>query len=224
MKAGGRSPFAVLRTPAAGMPRRAWAKWDAMPGAPVFYFGPMSPYSWLAAERIIEMLPEAQWRCVRVAAVFREHRRVSWGFTDRRAAEMAEVDARARAHGLGAVSWPDPWPTDPLRAERAIVHAGRCGVLPRMALEAMRIAFREGADLSTLEPVLEAGRRAGLDAGELEAALADQEVKDGLRANTDAALGAGVFGIPTVVLAGGELYWGDDRLAEAVAAASGEAA
>jgi 2-hydroxychromene-2-carboxylate isomerase len=191
-----------------------------MPGSPVFYFGPMSPYSWLAAERIGELVPAAEWRCVHLSAVFREHGRTSWGLTDSRADQMAEVEERARARGLGAVSWPDPWPTDPLRGERAIVHAARRGALEPMALSLMRIAFREGADISLLEPVLEAARRAGLDAGEVEGALAEQEVKDALRANTDAALAAGVCGVPTVVVGGDELYWGDDRLEEAASAAA----
>jgi 2-hydroxychromene-2-carboxylate isomerase len=190
-----------------------------MPSAPVFYFGPMSPYSWLAAERVGALVPEAEWRCVRVAAVFREHERMSWGFTDRRAEEMAEVEERARTRGLGAVSWPDPWPTDPLRAERAIIYAGSQGALERMALEVMRMAFREGADISELDPVLEAGRRAGLDAAGVEDAVAKQEIKDALRRNTDAALAAGVFGIPTMIVDGGELYWGDDKLEAAAAAA-----
>ena len=35
------------------------------------------------------------------------------------------------------------------------------------------------------------------------------EVKQALRANTDEALGLGVFGVPTFV-ADGELFWGDD--------------
>lgn len=195
----------------------------AMPGAPIFYFGPMSPYSWLAAERIGELVPAAEWRCVHLAAIFRQHDRSSWGLTDRRADEMAEVEARARSRGLGAVSWPDPWPTDPLRAERAIIHASRRAALEPMALAVMRTAFRDGADISELGPVLEAARRAGLDAGEVQDALAEQEVKDALRANTDAALAAGVFGVPTMVVDGDELYWGDDRLDEAAAASNGTA-
>jgi 2-hydroxychromene-2-carboxylate isomerase len=44
-------------------------------------------------------------------------------------------------------------------------------------------------------------------------------VKDALRARTDAAVAAGVIGVPTVRTAGG-LFWGDDRLEEAVASAA----
>ena len=67
--------------------------------------------------------------------------------------------------------------------------------------------------------MLEAARRAGIDAAELQAALTDPAVKDALRAATDGAVALGVFGVPTV-LVGGELFWGDDRLDEAAAAAA----
>ena len=82
----------------------------------------------------------------------------------------------------------------------------------------MRLAFLEGSDLGTLEPVLEAARRAGLDPAELERALGEQEVKDALGRATDEALALGVFGVPTVLVAG-ELFWGDDRLEDAADAA-----
>jgi 2-hydroxychromene-2-carboxylate isomerase len=45
-----------------------------------------------------------------------------------------------------------------------------------------------------------------------------RSVKEALRAATDAAAERGVEGVPAVVV-GGEVFWGDDRLEEAVAAA-----
>ena len=57
----------------------------------------------------------------------------------------------------------------------------------------------------------------GLDADAVRAAVADQAVKDALREATGAAIARGVVGVPTVAV-GTELYWGDDRLAEAVRA------
>ncbi|MEE7560986.1 2-hydroxychromene-2-carboxylate isomerase, partial [Xanthomonas sp. Kuri4-2] len=41
------------------------------------------------------------------------------------------------------------------------------------------------------------------------AAIAAPEVKATLRANTEAALAAGVFGVPTLAI-GEELFWGND--------------
>ncbi|MBA3807273.1 MAG: disulfide bond formation protein DsbA, partial [Solirubrobacterales bacterium] len=58
--------------------------------SPVFYFGAMSPYSWLAAERIEQLLPEAHWRGVLAGVIFAAHGRTSWGLTEARAAGLAD--------------------------------------------------------------------------------------------------------------------------------------
>ena len=91
------------------------------------------------------------------------------------------------------------------------------GALKPLALSAMRLAFLHGADLGERDAVLEAGRRAGLEAAELEGALQAPAVKLALRAVTEEALAAVVFGVPSVVV-GTELFWGDDRLEDAARA------
>ena len=56
---------------------------------------------------------------------------------------------------------------------------------------------------------------AALDAAETEA------VKQALRAATEEAVGKGIFGAPSFVAADGELFWGNDRLDDAIAWAAG---
>lgn len=205
------------------------------PARPLFFFGAMSPYSWFAAERIERLLPEAEWRGVFAGAIFKANGRVSWGLTEHRADGMADCEARARAHGLGPIRWPEPWPTSDLLIARAMTFAERACKAPReavgggtaasaeradaraIALAAMRLAFLDGANLGEEGAVLEAGRRAGIDAGQLSDALSAADVKDALRRATDDALAAGIFGVPTIVI-GEDLFWGDDRLDEAAAA------
>lgn len=184
-----------------------------------FYFGAMSPYSWLSAERIGALLPQARWRPLFLGGLFNAAGRRSWGLTEQREAQMAECERRAREYGLGEIRWPEPWPTNDLHAARAMTFAGERGLERDFALAAMRLAFLEGRDLEETSSVLEAGERTGLTASELQRALADERVKAALRSETDAAHARGVFGAPTVAV-GGELFWGDDRLVEAVAAAS----
>jgi 2-hydroxychromene-2-carboxylate isomerase len=181
---------------------------------PVFYFGAMSPYSWFAAERIGRLLPEARWQGVLAGAVFKANGRTSLGLTERREAGIADCERRAREHGLGTIRWPEPWPTSDLAVARAMVHADSQGQLAPFALAAMRLSFLEGVDLGELDAVLEAARRAGMDAEEVRAAIASEAVKQELRAVTERALAAGVFGVPTVAI-GEELYWGDDTLERA---------
>jgi 2-hydroxychromene-2-carboxylate isomerase len=198
---------------------------------PGFYFGAMSPYSWLAAERIEALLPEARWRAVFAGAIFKESGRSSWGLGEERSERMADCEARAGDYGLGPIRWPAPWPTSDLLIARAMTFASRAGastpasaggggddeLLRALALAAMRLAFLEGCDLGEAETVLEAAERAGLDRRELREALVDPEVKQALRESTDEALALGVFGVPTVAIEA-ELYWGDDRLPEAATA------
>jgi 2-hydroxychromene-2-carboxylate isomerase len=192
---------------------------DQADQGPLFFFGAMSPYSWFAAERIERLLPDARWHGVLAGVIFKAHDRVSWGLTDRRAAGIADCEARADEHGLGPMRWPDPWPTSDLAAARGMVYAQTRGLLKEFSLCAMRMAFLEGRDLEQRDTVLEAGRRVGFAPHEFAVALQDQAVKDGLRALNDQALALGVFGVPTVVL-GTELFWGDDRLDSAAHAYS----
>jgi 2-hydroxychromene-2-carboxylate isomerase len=181
---------------------------------PLFFFGAMSPYSWLAAERIDGLLPHVRWRGVLAGALFKANGRTSWGLGESRVSGMADCEARAAARGLGQIRWPDPWPTSDLPIARAMAHAEARGMLRPFALEAMRLAFLEGRDLGDREAVLEAGRRAGIEEPELERALEDPDIKQALRGVTEEALALGVFGVPTVAI-GGKLFWGDDRLEEA---------
>jgi 2-hydroxychromene-2-carboxylate isomerase len=189
----------------------------------VFFFGAMSPYSWLSAERIGAVIPHAQWQSVFLGGMFKSNGRRSWGIGDQRDAGMAECEARARAYGLGEIAWPDPWPTNDLVVARAMLLAQARGLLVPFALGAMRMAFKEGADLAQPGVVLEAGKRVGIAPEELADALVAPETKGALRVTTEQTLARGVFGVPTFAVAE-QLFWGDDRMEEAAAAAAQQAA
>jgi 2-hydroxychromene-2-carboxylate isomerase len=176
-----------------------------------FFFSAMSPYSWLAAERIGTLLPEAEWRPVFAGRVFEAHRRVSWGLTERRAAGMADCEARARAYGLGVMTWPDPWPSNGVLVARALIFAQRRGDLRRFALTAMRMEFLEGLDLGARKALCAVARRAGHPPEDLAHAVSDPNIAVALQTVTDEAVKLGVFGVPTVCI-GDTLFWGDDRL------------
>ncbi len=189
-----------------------------MPKA-AFYFDLGSPYAYLAAERIHDVLPEPiRWQPVSLGAIFKVTGRSSWAMGDpeRRQSGMAEVERRALAYGLPPVRWPEPWPGNYLMAMRAAIFADMKGVGREFALQAFRGAFQKGHDLSVPERVFEVARGAGLDPREIEEATSDPEIKLALREATDAAHDLGVFGVPTVAV-GGELFWGDDRLGDAAA-------
>jgi 2-hydroxychromene-2-carboxylate isomerase len=180
-----------------------------------------SPYAWLAAERVDDVLPAPpEWLPVLLGGIFQSAGRSSWAETDKRAAGIAEVERRAADRGLGELRWPEPWPNDGLQAMRAAVHAHTIGAGKRFALAAFHVHFLEGRALTEPQAIAAAAERAGLDPDELLKATGDPAVKGRLRANTERALELGVIGVPTVVV-GSTLYWGDDRLEEAAEASGG---
>src|SRR4051794_24970364 len=188
--------------------------------APTFYYDLMSPYAYLAAERVERVFPEPpRWQPVLLGGLFKLTGRSSWaeGDYERRRRGMAEIERRAHDYGLPPLRWPDPWPSSSLHAMRAAIHARRAGRERDFAAAAFAVAFAEGHDLAERRHVIAAAERAGLDAAEAETAIEEREVKDELRAVTEEAHGRGVFGVPTVAV-GDELFWGDDRLEEAAAA------
>lgn len=184
-----------------------------------FFFDLGSPFAYLTAERIAEVLPEpVLWQPVSLGALFKLTGRSSWatGAADQRRAGMAEVERRARQYGLPAMRWPDPWPTDYLFAMRAATYAFRVRRGREFTVQAFRHAFQHGHDLAVHEHVLQAATDAGLDASAVDEATSDPEIKLALRTATDAAHALGAFGVPTIAVAD-ELFWGDDRLEDAAA-------
>jgi len=182
-----------------------------------FYFDLGSPFAYLAAERMHEVMPDPiAWQPVSLGALFKLTGRSSWALEgpERRQAGMAEVERRAHLYGLPPTRWPDPWPGNYLMAMRAATFAYSAGSGHEFTASAFRHAFQEGADLSIPANVLQAAADAGLDPEETEAATQDSSIKRALREATDAAHALGVFGVPTVAV-DGDLFWGDDRLDDA---------
>jgi 2-hydroxychromene-2-carboxylate isomerase len=182
-----------------------------------FYFDLGSPYAYLTAERLASVLDQpVRWQPLSLGGLFKANGRSSWALGDpeRRQTGMAEVERRARDYGLAPVRWPDPWPGNYLMAMRAATFAFGAGRGRELTLEAFRDAFARGVDLSIPAHVLDAAERAGLDRHEVEAATQVPEIKQALRTATDTAHALGVIGVPTIAV-DGELFWGDDRLADA---------
>jgi 2-hydroxychromene-2-carboxylate isomerase len=188
---------------------------------PTFYYDLGSPFAWLSAERLAQAFDgPVMWQPISLGALFKANGRSSWALTPSREEGMADVEARARRHGLPPLRWPDPWPAHYLMAMRAATHAFGAGRGREFTMQAFRDAFTEGRDLSVPANVLAAAERAGLDPAGVERATQDPDVKLALREATEAAHARGVFGVPTFAV-GDELLWGDDRLGEAAALARG---
>ena len=188
-----------------------------------FYFDLGSPYAYLSAERISRLfadaaLPQPEWKPVLLGALFARFDRGSWAETGEREAGMRNVERRAQAQALQPFRWPDPWPGDTLHAMRVATYAKSIGRTVSFALAAFRQAFAGGRDLSVPDNVAIAAAACELHPNAIAKAAASESVKRKLREETDRAGDRGVFGVPSVAV-GEEVYWGDDRLEDAVAAA-----
>jgi 2-hydroxychromene-2-carboxylate isomerase len=185
---------------------------------PVFYFDLGSPYSYLAAERIHEVLPEPPvWQPILLGGLFKHFERQSWSEKEGRAAGIAEVERRAAERGLPPVKWPDPWPGNTLFAMRVATFTAGIGRAPSFALAAFRQAFVAGRDLTDPDNVLIAAAASELHPKAVLAAAESTGTKEALRAATEKAAELGVRGVPSV-LVGEEVFWGDDRLEDAAEA------
>jgi 2-hydroxychromene-2-carboxylate isomerase len=108
----------------------------------------------------------------------------------------------------------ETFPQNGLHAARLALIGADEGWAPAFAREVYLLQFRDGADITdkaVLAKALAADAEAQLPKAQ------DQRVKDALRAQNDQALSLGLFGAPSFRTEDGEIFWGDDRLDQAVA-------
>jgi 2-hydroxychromene-2-carboxylate isomerase len=102
--------------------------------------------------------------------------------------------------------FPPSHPFNPIHALRLVLAAGPTREHVETAFD---MAWKEGGDLQDPQTLAELARRLHID--DVQAVLADEQVKARLKANTDAAIAVGVFGVPTFRL-GDTWFWGQDSL------------
>ena len=195
-----------------------------MAAAAVFYYDFSSPYSYLAAERISALFAEAgaeqpEWTPISFGHLLKETGRRPWSFEQDRLQDFEEIERRAADRGLPEVRYPEGWPIESysLLPARAATYAKESGRVVSFTLAAFRQHFAAGRDLSELDNVLLAAAACELHPKAVIKGIETASVKEGLRRATQEALEAGVEGIPTVAV-GTQLFWGDDRLEDAVEA------
>lgn len=189
-----------------------------------FFFDLGSPYAYLAAERVNGMFAERgleppEWQPILLGGLFKRFERGSWAETPERQSGIEEVERRAAAYELPEIRWPEPFPGNTLVAMRAATFAKQSGRTVAFALAAFRQAFAAGRDLSDPENVLIAAAACELHPNAVLKAIDTAGVKDALRATTERTGDLGVQGVPSIVV-GEEVFWGDDRLEDALTAAA----
>jgi 2-hydroxychromene-2-carboxylate isomerase len=179
-----------------------------------FLFDLCCPFSYLAAERVDRTFDNVIWTPASTAAL----RRGSLGSDpDAVAAHRSAAEQRAAELRLPLL-WPERFPDEVPAAMRAASYAAEQGRGAAFVLAAGRLAFCGGFDLDDPELLAEAAAAAGIDMDGWLGALGEVARDGAIEAAGRALLAAGADRLPALRV-GRSLFWGENRVAEAAAAA-----
>jgi 2-hydroxychromene-2-carboxylate isomerase len=186
--------------------------------APIdFYFEFASPYGYLASTQIDALALRhgraVAWHPIMLGAAFKETGARPLMNTPLKGPYLLhDVPRFARLLGV-PLTLPPVMPMNSLAASRAClwIEEADPAQARRLAQALFHAHWGEGRDLSPPEAVAEIAAPLGIGPEALLAAVADQRIKDRLKAQTRAAIERGVFGSPFVFV-DGEPFWGADRL------------
>ena len=175
-----------------------------------FYFDLLSPWTYLAAERVERQFAGVRWRPVVPDVLAPEE-------TDegaRRAVELRAAELRM------PLVWPETWPSAGRSAMRVASLAAERGRAAPFVLAATRLAFCGGYDLDDPEALAEAAAAAGLGLEECLKAAGDLRRDGPLERAGLRLLAQGAEELPVFVI-GHVVFCGERRLSEAAAMADG---
>jgi 2-hydroxychromene-2-carboxylate isomerase len=196
------------------------------PSRATFYYDFSSPYAYLAAERISGLFAEAgseqpEWTPISMGHLIAAIGKTPWSMQPDgpNPADLEEIQRRAAQRGLPEVRYPPGWPVESysLTPIRAATYAKESGRVVSFSLAAFRQHFAAGRDLSDTDNVLVAAAACELHPKAVLKGIETKAVKEELKRATEKTIERGVTGVPTIAV-GNQLFWGDDRLEEAVAA------
>jgi 2-hydroxychromene-2-carboxylate isomerase len=175
-----------------------------------WYFDVISPFSYLALGQIEELAQRISitYRPILLAALLERWKHLGPAeIPPKRIHTYRLCLFEAQRRGI-AFRFPPTHPFNPLKPLRLL--AALDGD-PRAVRIVMDRVWRDGLDPSVEANLKDACAALGLDPAKAGALVDAPETKAKLRANTDAAVAAGLFGVPTLQI-GEELFWGADAL------------
>jgi len=201
-----------------------------MPRRPVleFWYEFASTYSYLSAMRIEALAEgagvELRWRPFLLGPIFAAQGWTSSPFNLYPAkGRYMWRDLEREAGRLGLpCRRPDPFPQNALAAARVALIGAERGWGPAFTRAVYTEEFGRGRSIADAAVIAEILAAIGQDA---EAVLKDagsDANKARLKALTEEARSRGVFGAPSFFTEDGEMFWGNDRLEQALAWAAGE--
>jgi 2-hydroxychromene-2-carboxylate isomerase len=192
-----------------------------------FYYELASTYSYLSAMRIEAMAASAGveivWKPLLLGPIFRAQ---GWDtspfniYPAKGRYMVRDMERVAAARGL-PFKLPSPFPQNSLHAARLALLGLADGWGVAFTRAVYQAEFADGADIGDKRVLAGLLTRLGFDAEALLARSETPETKQRLRRQTEEAQELGIFGAPSF-LTRGELFWGDDRLEQALATAAGK--
>jgi 2-hydroxychromene-2-carboxylate isomerase len=177
-----------------------------------FWFDPVSPFAYLAFERLPQALEglsyEVRYRPVLFAGLLGH-----WGqkgpaeIEPKRAWTFRQVHWYAHQHGI-EIATPARHPFNPLAHLRLLLACAPAGCTPnRLACElVLRQVWRGGAEANDPDRMAALARELGP-----RIAPDDPSIKQALKDSTAEAIARGIFGVPTIEV-DGRRFWGADAL------------
>ena len=191
-----------------------------MPGRPIdFYFDFSSPYAYIASEWIEALAARhgrtVSWRAILLGATFlATELKSNVSYPLKREYVMVDFERSARFAGV-PLTLPQKFPISTQNAARVFwwLSDSDEARARQWARHCLRAYFTRGVDLSDNQALAGLGSEFGLEDGQTEAVASNAAWKARLKDVNDAAIAAGVFGVPFFVV-DGEPFWGNDRRAQ----------
>lgn len=187
-----------------------------------FWFEFASTYSYPAALRIGALAAErgiaVRWRPFLLGPVFKQNGWTTSPFNMYPAKGRYMWRDLARICSAMAVPFAEPpqFPQNTILAARVALIAFDKGWGEDFAKATYRAQFGEQKNIGEPEVVAAVVRALGKDADEVMTRAQSDGNKLRLREQTDEAIRLGIFGAPSFVTSDGELFWGNDRLEQAL--------
>jgi 2-hydroxychromene-2-carboxylate isomerase len=186
-----------------------------VPTPAAFYFDLSSPRAYLAAERILHVLPgPAEWRPLIAGELT--------GARHEPSVQRAAIERRARELDLQPIRWPEPFPFDSSLAMRVATYAASIGRAVPFAQAAFRQAFAGGHSLADPDFVLIAAAACEMHPAAVLRGAELRATAERLEATVAAAARASVTGVPAIVV-GEHVFSCEDMLERAAEHMRGEA-
>lgn len=195
-----------------------------------FWYEFASSYSYLAAMRIDAeakaMGVRVEWRPFLLGPIFKSQGWMTSPFNLYPAKGqymVRDIERIARARGLD-FRMPQVFPANGLKAARLAIAAAAWDGTADFSRAVFAAAFGRGLDISDEGVLRKCLATVNLPIDNAFTKSSDDDVKAILRANTEGAQAHGMFGAPSFTTADNELFWGDDRLDQALRWALGRKA